>query len=246
MVAPVVSAHAVTLLASASLALFGLVGCASPQRQAPGEPPTPESISKDDPGGDADDPVRAALERLLAEDIHSRADKFNTLKVPLPDHEHWRRVKIWGYPTRATFRYGDDHHALSVVWYTEAPSGGSEDSVGACYDAFLAFAEEVAHGYKADYDLSPLEVRERELAGEASQMLVRKVEGHVSAAFVSDDYVGSFAVYPSWPGTCLVHGFAVVATDHPELAREVRDRWLDEAADKLRWKSTTQPALEDR
>lgn len=219
--------------------------CASvqqPQKPA-GEPPTPTSISKEEPGGDAEDPRRAALERLLTEPFRTRPDKFNSILVPLADHPNWRRVKIWGYPTRATFRYGDDHHALSVVWYTDAEG---DDSVPACYDKFMGFAGEIAEQYKAEYELDPLERRDFEVRGEPSELFLRGVEGHVSAGFVSDDYYGAFAVHPSWPGTCLVYAFAVVSTDHPELARQVRDRWLEEAAHKLRWKSKVEPLLEDR
>lgn len=233
-----------SLARGAALVLAAQVGaCASVQRQPVGEPPTPDSVSKEEPGGDAEDPERAALERLLTEPIRARADKLNTVEVPLADADHWRRVRIWGYPTRATFRYGDDHHALSVLWYTEAEG---EDSVKACYEQFLGFAEEVAQEYRSEYDLDPLELRDWEHGETEEQMAVRSFEGHVSAAFVTDDYVGAFAVYPSWPGTCLVHGLAVVATDHPELAREVRDRWLDEAVGELRWKVREPPALEDR
>jgi hypothetical protein len=41
---------------------------------------------------------------------------------------------------------------------------------------------------------------------------------------------------------------AVKASEHPELARRVRDRWIDEGAPRLRWMSgiTEAPKIDAR
>ena len=73
-------------------------------------------MTRDEPGGDAEDPHRAALQRLARESWGWRNDRQDALHVPLPDWQNWRRVKFWGVPTFAGFRYGDDHHAVAAVW----------------------------------------------------------------------------------------------------------------------------------
>ncbi len=62
------------------------------------------------------------------------AGPVQLLDVPLVDWKSWRRARISTYPTRATFRYGDEHYAaLSVVYDHPGPS--DPDS---CLDEFWA------------------------------------------------------------------------------------------------------------
>ena len=55
-----------------------------------------------------------------------------------------------------------------------------------------------------------------------------------------DQYFGAVASYYSWPGSCLIQGFAVQATPHEDLAQAVLDRWLRQGAGKLVWKRSLQ------
>src|SRR4051794_6912321 len=86
----------------------------------PDLPPTPKSVTREHPGGDAADPEKAALERLVNESRGSRADRFATMKVPLFDWKNWQRVRLWVSPTRAAFQFGDDHYGFNAIWYTKA------------------------------------------------------------------------------------------------------------------------------
>lgn len=215
------------------------VACSSVARQPPGEPPTPESITRETPGGDADDPVKAALERLLEERWGVRQDKFDTLKVRLADSDNWRRVRILGHPTRATFRYGDDHHAVDAIFYTDADG---PDTPRACLDRFLAEAEEMAMAYGSDLSVSRTEVLEHDVHGETREWLLVRGEGTFRGPFGAEQYVGALAVYESWPGTCLVQGHVVKSSEHHELAVRVRERWIEEAAGRLRWKHKIEEA----
>ncbi|HLM75714.1 MAG TPA: hypothetical protein VK459_23530, partial [Polyangiaceae bacterium] len=70
-------------------------------------------------------------------------------------------------------------------------------------------------------------------------MLVELREGSIDSLLAVNDYVGALAVYPSFPGTCLVRGFAVVATNHRDLALKVRERWVRDAAPGLQWEKKT-------
>jgi len=220
------------------LAMATMSGCggspsaALEQPQQPSLPPTPKSVTKANPGGDSSDPEKAALERLLNEPWGFRKDRWNTLLVPLVDWKNWRRVKIWGHPTRATYRYGDDHRAIDTILYTEKE--GPND-LASCLAKFTEYASTTAQAYGVRMSEPQLIKMNQQIEEVTKPMLVELREGSIDSILANDDYVGALAVYESWPGTCLVRGFAVVATNHRELALKVRDRWVREGAPGIRW-----------
>src|SRR4051812_4145934 len=125
------------------LPLLGGCGTTAPTRP-PGVSPTPVTVTKSNPGGDAADPELAALERLAAEPWGSRRDHWNTLKVPLLDWKNWRRVTFWGHPLRAAYRYGDEHYAITTVWYSAVEGPNDPD---ACLARFLEYAVPIARSF---------------------------------------------------------------------------------------------------
>lgn len=210
--------------------------------------PTPGSITKEEPGGDAPDPELAALTTLAEGKVSRRWDKPEVLQVHLVDSKLWRRVKASALPSRVMFRYGDETHALAVVMYQ--PSEGPDD-VRSCLAKFMHFADDAASTYDITYEVSPVYERQQKLEGGKTQtMLLQLAEGRVNAPFFQDDYVGGIAAYPSFPGTCLVQAIAFIATDHPEAARRARDRWVNDAAPLLQWDMNKvgdhAPPFEDR
>jgi hypothetical protein len=218
----------------AILSFFALAACASqPQvAQPPGAPPTPKSITSKNPGGDANDPERAALERLLAQPWGHRKDFWATLHVPLIDWKNWRRVRVFGVPTRASYRYGDAHYAMASILY-ETIEGPNDPE--ACLARFMDQAAPLA-------DANGVRLGERQrvrmtqtVGAESRPLVIDLLEGRVDSIIARDDYVGAIAAYQSFPGTCLLHGFAVVATRHHELATKIRDRWVAEGAAHLTW-----------
>lgn len=221
--------------------LLALVGCrpaAARAPDAPARPPTPASVTRDNPGGDAEDPERAAFERLLAEPWGQRPDWRSTLLVPLADASHWATVLVPGHPTRVNFAYGDDRYAMTTVWYT--PAGGPDDPE-TCLDRFLLYAADVAA--KSAVNVGPHERIRTPLAGpNAGSTPVELLEGSGAALLLRDDYIAAVAARPSWPGTCLVIGLAVVATDHRVLADKVRRRWVAEGASRLAWRPEVREA----
>jgi hypothetical protein len=234
-------ASAVPLLASLAVLACG----SAPPTRPPGSPPTPASVTRENPGGDAADPERAALERLLVEPWGRQQDRFKTLDVPLVDWKSWRRVRILTYPTRATFRYGDEHYAALSVLYTDTSGPSDPDS---CLDEFWTKTAPLADGYGVRLGEAQIIRTTQEIDGEVRPLVFKVLQGSVASVLASDEYVGAIAVYESWPGTCLVAAMAVKASQHPELARRVRDRWIDEGAPKLRWISriTEAPATSAR
>src|SRR5687768_11159743 len=58
-------------------------------------PPTPKSVTRSNPGGDAPDPHEAALRRLLEAPWGARNDKDDQVHAPTPDWENWKRVRYY-------------------------------------------------------------------------------------------------------------------------------------------------------
>ncbi|MCK6587637.1 MAG: hypothetical protein L6Q76_08645 [Polyangiaceae bacterium] len=237
----------------AALALTAASGCGGNPAPAhvharssePAKPPPPKSDTKANPVDDADDPERATLEKLLNEPWGFRKDRWDTLRVPLADWKNWKRVRIWGHPTRATYRYGDNHHAIDTTLYT--PSDGPND-LASCLAKFTQYASTTAQAYGVRMSEPQLIKMNQQVEEDIKPMLVELRDGTIDSLLAVNDYVGALAVYPSFPGTCLVRGFAVVATNHRELALKVRERWVREAAPGIRWdkKVKEPPATESR
>ncbi len=256
------------------------LGCSAtaPPPRPVGLPPTPATVTVENPGGDAFDPEQAALERLEARAVeHPARSHDNTLLLPLADARHWQRVKLWGYPTRVAFRFGDDHYGIVAVWYR--PTKGKSDPES-CLAEFVDEARPVAEGYGtrvvASHVVHTMQLGLMRRAGRpaaghdagaaprpppASQvaspesvarsngpMVVQVVDAEVDGLIDTREYAGAIASYPSWPGTCLLQGFVVVAGKHKELAAKVRDRWVAEGATHFAWhpRLAQAPALDPR
>ena len=229
--------------------------------------PTPTSVSKDNPGGDAVDPDKAALMRLLAEPLGALTDKFGTLRAAYPDWPNWRRVRFLGYPLRAGFRYGDRHYAIGAIWYSEAKPGDTPES---CLGRVVDKAR--ATGKTFNLELGPITNEQGTCAPRLSvlepkprpanlppnarpsqkavpkPMPTARTEASFATLTASGHWLAAAAAYPSWPGTCLVQGFAVDGSEHPDLAEAVVARWLREAAGKMIWERALweAPPVEDR
>jgi hypothetical protein len=204
-------------------------------------PPTPSSVTQESPGGDANDPEAAALDRLVNEPTLNRRDQWKTLAIPLADGKLWRRVAVSGYPTRATFRYGDDGHAWLGVYYTAAPEGMTP---AACLSEFLGETEALGDDYGVSLKIDADVV----VTGKLGEITMRAASAEVSSLFLSDSFVGAAAAYPSFPRTCLVQAIAIRASEHPARATRARDRWMAEDAAKLSWSKRVKeaPRVESR
>lgn len=242
-----------------------LGGCGA-QAQGLAELPSRETVTKDDPGGDAPDPQGGALLRLLEEPLHTVTDKPKTLRVDLADGRHWRRVRVWGVPTRVAFRYGDDHYAIAALFYSEAEPGDTPDT---CLQRFVSRARAMAKVFGLESGpLSrqegfhhprqsvlepappPPDVRpgaEPEQRRVDKPMPVIRAEAE-SSALDAGRWIAAAASYHLWPGRCLVQAFAVDADGHPELAAAVVDRWVKQGAGRLVWTPSLweAPPIENR
>lgn len=190
---------------------------------APMNPPTPASISVKEPGGDAVDPERAALERLLGQPWGARTDKDEQLLAPMPDWEHWKRTRYFGFDHLVGFRYGNEHHAMIAVRVQDMPESAPVKSE-TCMRAFEAWARPQIKGF--DVKFGPIVtklVRWRE-----QPLVIQTLDGWVSWGIGSADFSAAWAAYPAYKDGCLIYGVALPWRDQPELAKRVRDRWVNE------------------
>lgn len=112
----------------------------------------PDSITKDNPGGDAINPVDAALERLLDEKLGRKIDKYETIEPAFSDAKNWKRIRFFGYKTRGGFRYGKDPSiAAAVLYYWEA----EDDAPTSCIEHFALKAQRIADVF--DLDAGPMD-----------------------------------------------------------------------------------------
>jgi hypothetical protein len=200
-------------------------GCASsaPHKPSEAKPPTPASVTRARPGGDAEEPHRAALERLLREPWGARSDKDDQLLAPIPDWENWKRVRFWGFDHLVGFRYGKDYHAATAARVLELPEGTPVRSE-TCMRAFEAWARPQIQRF--DVKLSPFQTK---LARWRNQpLLIQSVDGWVSWGISSAEFSVAWTAYPAYPNACLVYGVGVRWNDQPELAKAARDRFMNE------------------
>lgn len=221
--------------------------CATAPKHRPNPlPPSPASISYNEPGGDAEDPHRAALQRLLDEPIGFKVDKFNTLRVSLFDWRNWRRIRVFTKPTRAAFRYGKKHHAIIVILYEKSRP---DDTPAQCLERVFRrstpmaekFAFELA-GAQREHGQHLRGVERRAFPSASTERRARyatmpiiRTGGRFVTLFNQDHYLAAATAYKSWPGTCLIQGFAVRVDEDEDLAQAVLDRWLDQVAGRLSW-----------
>jgi hypothetical protein len=193
-------------------------------------------VSVAEPGGDAADPQEAALLRQLSAPWGQRNDKDDQLHVPLPDWENWKRVRFWSVDHFAGFRYGKEHHAVSIVLVDDVKDGARSD-VRSCLRRFERFARE---------RLGPFDVRlgrasEKTTLWRSSPIQVRWVDGSVALGFSRLGFSAAWAAYPAYPDACLVYAMAVPWEDHGPLAQRVRDRWVREAFERVLPLTPTRP-----
>jgi hypothetical protein len=214
------------------VALAVLVGaCASspaPPRQPPGRPPTPASVTKQEPGGDADDPHRAALERMLAEPWGSRNDRDDQVVAPLPDAPKWRRIRYWGFDHLTGFRYGKTYHAVGAIAVQNMPPGTPVRSE-TCLAEFEAWARPQMKGLDVRFEPFHTTVTR----WKDQPLVIQSMDGWVSWGLSSTEFSAAWAAYPAYKDACLIYAIAVNWRDSKELARRARDRFVSEGFKNL-------------
>jgi hypothetical protein len=233
----------------AAFAMLGLVllGCSTANTGAnananlPSRPVAAASPPKDDgkaaQGGNGGQDHSAALEQLRVAPIANKPDKQNAVVVPLPDAEHWTRVRFLTLKSLVGFRYGKDHHALFAGFVTHVDDNTVQ---GACNKSFEqwaapwidAFEVELKHDAPIAFawspPVSPPETKKIAIVD------VDSLHAKTATVLAREAYEAAWAAYPAWGTTaCLVLGVAVPVRDDPQRAKDVRDRFLRDVFPKI-------------
>jgi hypothetical protein len=203
--------------------------------------PPPKDDGKPAQGGAGGEDHSAALEQLKIARMDWRIDKQGTMKLLLPDAEHWTRVKFWGVPSLVGFRYGKDHHAIVAAFVTHVDDNTAP---GACTKSFEAWANPWVEAFDVEvkHDAPQAVTWTPPQKGVGMQIVdIDPLFARTATLAAHDAYAGVYATYPAWKGACLVVGIAVPARDDEERAREVRDRFSKEVLPKLVVTSSEEP-----
>ncbi len=203
-------------------------GSSATNTQPPGAPPRPATVTVAEPGGDAHDPHFAALDRQIKEAWGDRGDKDNQLLVPLPDTGKWKRVRYWGVEHFLGFRYGDDHHVITLAFVHDVEPGVTVDSK-TCARRFETWARARSKSFEPKLDA----IGERISKWRDQPLTIRFVDGYADVGFSRREFSAAWAAYPAYPDACLIYAVAVPWRDQPEQARKVRDRFLTEAFERV-------------
>lgn len=179
----------------------------------------------------------AALEQLKVAAIRPRADKQNAVIVPLPDAEHWTRVRFLTLKSLVGFRYGKEHHAIVGGFVTHVEDNSVQ---GACTKSFEtwaapwidAFEVELQHDAPVAFAWSP-----PAKAHEPAKVAIVDLDplrAKTATVLARGSYEAAWGAYPVWGGkACLVLGVAIPSREDPQRAREVRDRFVRDVFPKV-------------
>jgi len=206
-------------------------------------------------GGAAGNMHAAALEQLKVAPLRGRVDKQQSVRIPMPDAEHWTRVRFWGVPSLVGFRYGKEHHAIVGGVVTHV---GDNTARGACTKSFetwampwvQSFEVELAHEAPSAFvwtgPRSPTDQAGQ--SGQGGQTGKRRDIVDVDSVFAKtatlaerEAYAVAYSAYPAWKGACLIVGIAVPAREDEARAREVRDRFARDVLPKVEVLSDKEP-----
>lgn len=232
-----------------TLGLLGLAACSTASAATSSKPVAPAPPPKDDgkpaQGGTGGDLHSAALEQLRVAPIVPRADKQNSVLVPLPDAEHWTRVRFLTVPSLVGFRYGKDHHAIVAAFVTHVDDN---DATGACNKSFEqwatpwieAFEVDVQHDGPTAFSWSA-PAPPPPAARKVAIVDVDPVHAKTATVLSREAYAAAWAAYPAWDKACLVVGVAIPARDDQARATQVRDRFVKDVFPKVIVTTQTEP-----
>ncbi|HXN31254.1 MAG TPA: hypothetical protein VN894_05305 [Polyangiaceae bacterium] len=225
---------AISAIAVAALAL----GCsaAAPARPhtvvAPAPPPKDDGTAAQ--GGEGGLEHAAALEQLKVGGLGWRIDRQNSVRVELPDPDHWLRVKFWGLKSLVGFRYGKDHHAIVAGFVIHVDD---ETAPGVCSTTFERWAQPWVDSFEVTIEHDP----PKAVSWNGKIADIDSLVATTATLGDRDRYAVAYGIYPAWKGACLVLGVAVPARDELERAKLVRDRFAAGVLPNVQVVTTEEP-----
>ncbi|MCL2450330.1 MAG: hypothetical protein FWD17_15395 [Polyangiaceae bacterium] len=181
--------------------------------------PPPNDDGQPAEGGKGGTEHVAALEELHVGALGWRTDRQRSVRLPLPDADHWLRVKFWGMQSLLGFRYGKDHHAIvggTIVHVDD------ETAPQACDKAFEHQAAPLIESFEVTLEHDA----PRATTWKGRIVDIDSLVATTATLGMRDQYAVAYATYPAWKGACLVVGIAVPARNELGRARAVCERFV--------------------
>ena len=210
----------------------GSAAAALPQPVAPSSPPKDDG--KASQGGEGGVQHAAALEQLLVGPLSWRIDRQGSVRIDLPDADHWTPVKFWGVESLVGYRYGKDHHAIVGGFVVHVDD---ETAPGACGAAFEHWAQPWIDAFEVAIARDP----PRATPWSGKIVDIDSLVARVATLGVRDEYAAAYATYPAWKGACLVLGIAVPGRSELERAKAVCNRFADEILPTVQVMAASEP-----
>ncbi|MDP9036022.1 MAG: hypothetical protein M3O50_14575 [Myxococcota bacterium] len=226
-------------LAAAALLSFSVLcnacsGTRPSHTQVVAPAPPPRDDGKPAEGGEGGQQHAAALEQLKVAKLDWRDDPQRTLRLPLPDAEHWTRVKFWGVKSLVGFRYGKDHHAIVGAFVVHVPD---EAAPGVCSKSF----EDWAQPWVESFEVAIAHEPPKAVPWTGKIVDIDALVATTATLGMHEQYAVVYATYPAWKGACLVVGIAIPSRDELERAKAVRDRFATEVLPAVMTTSKDEP-----
>ena len=74
---------------------------------------------------------------------------------------------------------------------------------------------------------------------------MRVADAEFEYMFKERQVSAAWASYPAYPDACLIFGLVVPWEGHPDLAKQVRDRWIKEGVKRLRPRTKKRPVRKE-
>lgn len=240
------SPTAVARAIGVALSLAGAAGCSTASGAPPSRPvaaaPPPKDDGKSAQGGNGGQTHSAALEQLKIAPVVAKTDKQSSVAIPLPDGDHWTRVRFLTLKSLVGYRYGKDHHAIFAGFVTHVDDNAVQGACSKSFEQYAtpfvdAFEVELKHETPTAFTWSapppPAPKGERPVR-KISIIDVDALHAKTATILARESYEAAWAAYPVWGDkACLVLGIAVPARDDPQRAKEVRDRFLRDVFPKV-------------
>ena len=177
------------------------------------------------------------LARQLNAAVGFHSDRNGQVRFPMLDRPHWRRVKFKTIDHFTGFKYSKKS-AYSAAFLL--PTENRHPDSRQCMAAFEKKIFRVAHRFGVKN--SP--VLEAKPEWEGKELLVHATDGAIRVFFSKYEFSTAWAAYPAYENGCLVFAFATLWGEKPEIARDLRNRWVQDVAPLIQAETAALPPLE--
>jgi hypothetical protein len=120
------------------------------------------------------------------------------------------------------FKYGDENHAITAGFIVPLEKGDPRSS-----EQCLKRFEDEALPKVEFYGGTVSELETVHGTWKNQSLTMRKATGSIDVLFTHYDVSVAWTAYPAYPESCLVYAAVIMWDGHEELARQVRDKWLE-------------------